>query len=64
MVEEVEQQYWARPEKVTGDSGLFSGQTLYAMKDLGIDLYVPDNNLRHETQMGERGATFTDGDKR
>ncbi len=43
-----------RPEKVTGDSGFFSGQALHQMKQRGIDLYVPDNNLRHEMRTGER----------
>jgi transposase len=56
MVEEVERQCRARPEKVTGDSGFFSGGALYAMKDLGIDLYVPDNNLKHEMQTGKRAV--------
>jgi hypothetical protein len=54
MVQQVERQCRARPEKVTGDSGFFSGQALHAMKELGIDLYVPDNNLRHEMQTGKR----------
>jgi len=54
MVEEVERQCQARPEKVTGDSGFFSGQALHQMKQRGIDLYVPDNNLRHEMRTGER----------
>jgi transposase len=56
MVEEVERQCRARPEKVTGDSGFFSGQALYEMKQRGIDLYLPDNNLKHEMQTGERAA--------
>src|SRR5713101_6491489 len=54
MVEEVQRQCGARPEKVTGDSGFFSGQALQAMKQQGVDLYVPDNNLKHEMQTGER----------
>jgi IS5 family transposase len=54
MVDEVERQCRARPEKVTGDAGFFSGQALYAMKQRGIDLYVPDNNLRHEMHTGKR----------
>jgi hypothetical protein len=54
MVEEVERQCGARPEKVTGDSGFFSGRALQAMKQQGVDLYVPDNNLKHEMQTGER----------
>jgi hypothetical protein len=56
MVEEVERQCRARPEKVTGDSGFFSGLALQQMKQRGIDLYVPDNNLKHEMQTGERAA--------
>jgi transposase len=54
MVDEVERRCGARPEKVTGDSGFFSGAALHEMKRRGIDLYVPDNNLRHEMQTGER----------
>jgi transposase len=54
MVEEVERRCRARPEKVTGDAGFFSGQALHQMKQRGIDLYVPDNNLRHEMRTGER----------
>ena len=54
MVEEVERQCGARPEKGTGDSGFFSGQAVREMKQRGIDLYVPDNNLRHEMRTGER----------
>jgi transposase len=54
MVEEVERQCRARPEKVTGDSGFFSGQAVREMKLRGIDLYLPDNNLRHEMRTGER----------
>jgi transposase len=56
MVEEVERQCGARPEKVTADSGFFSGRALYEMKERGIDLYVPDNNLRHEMCTGQRAA--------
>ena len=53
LVEEVERQCGARPEKVTGDSGFFSGRALQAMKQLGVDLYVPDNNLKHEMTTGK-----------
>jgi transposase len=56
IVEEVERQCRARPEKVTGDSGFFSGFALQQMKQRGIDLYVPDNNLKHEMQTGERAV--------
>ncbi len=54
MVEEVERRCGARPEKVSGDSGFFSGRALHTMAEKGIDLYVPDNNLKHEMQTGER----------
>lgn len=54
MVDEVERHCGQRPQKVTGDSGFFSGAALHEMKRRGIDLYVPDNNLRHEMQSGER----------
>lgn len=56
MVEEVERQCRARPEKVSGDSGFFSGIALHRMKELGIDLYVPDNNLKHEMGSGKRAV--------
>lgn len=54
MVDEVERSCGERPQKVTGDSGFFSGAALHEMNRRGIDLYVPDNNLRHEMQSGER----------
>lgn len=54
LVEEVERQCRARPEKVSGDSAFFSGAALHAMKQRGIDVYVPDNNLKHEMQTGQR----------
>jgi transposase len=54
MVDEVEQRCGSRPEKVTGDSGFFSGAALHEMKRRGIDLYVPDNNLRNEMHTGKR----------
>ena len=56
LVEEVERQCRARPEKISGDSGFFSGAALRVMKQRGIDLYVPDNNLKHEMQTGERAG--------
>lgn len=56
MVDEVERRCQVRPEKVTGDSGFFSGRALHEMKRRGIDLYVPDNNLKHEMDTGERAA--------
>ena len=56
LVEEVERQCGAPPEKGTGDSGFFSGRALQVMKPKGMDLYVPDNNLKHEMQTGKRAG--------
>lgn len=53
MVDQVEQRCGEPPEKVTGDAGFFSGGAVREMKRRGIDLYVPDNNLRHEMQTGQ-----------
>src|SRR5581483_11033908 len=54
MLDEVERNCGERPEKATGDAGFFSGAALHEMKRRGIDLYVPDNNLRHEMETGKR----------
>ena len=56
MVDEVERQCRARPEKVTGDSAFFSGHALHEMQQRGITLYVPDNNLKNEMQTGKPAA--------
>ena len=56
MVEQVERSCGELPEKATADSGFFSGPALHEMKRRGVDLYVPDNNLRHEMQSGQRAA--------
>ena len=53
MVDEVERQCRQRPAKVTADSGFFSGTALRECRRRGIDLYVPDNNLRHEMTSGK-----------
>jgi IS5 family transposase len=53
MVDEVERSCGERPQKVTSDSGFFSGAALHEMKRRGIDLYLPDPNLRHEMQTGQ-----------
>lgn len=56
LVDEVERRCGSRPGKVTADSGFFSGAAVREMKRRGIDLYVPDNNLRHEMQTGQRAG--------
>jgi Transposase DDE domain/Transposase domain (DUF772) len=53
MVDEVERQCGQRPQKVTADAGFFSGAALRECSQRGIDLYVPDNNLRHEMRSGK-----------
>jgi transposase len=53
MVDEVERQCRQRPQKVTADAGFFSGAALRECSRRGIDLYVPDNNLRHEMTSGK-----------
>jgi hypothetical protein len=53
MVDEMEQRCRQRPQKVTADSGFFSGAALRECSRRGIDLYVPDNNLRHEMTSGK-----------
>jgi transposase len=56
MVDQVEERCGTGPEKVTADSGFFRGAALHEMKRRGIDLYVPDNNLRHEMHTGKRAG--------
>ena len=41
------------PQKVTADAGFFSGAAVRECNRRGIDLYVPDNNLRHEMTSGK-----------
>jgi transposase len=53
LLEEVEQRSRCRPEKATADSGFFSGQAVRECARRGIDVYVPDNNLRHEMSSGK-----------
>lgn len=56
LVEEVERQCGRRPGKVTADSGFFSGRALHGLRQRGIDAYVPDNNLTHEMNSGQRAG--------
>ncbi len=65
LVEEVERQCGQRPARVTADAGFFSGTALRECSRRGIDLYVPDNNLRHEMTSGKAGGrNRTHGDSR
>lgn len=56
MVDEVEQQCKTRPEKITADAGFFSGRALHGLRDRGIQAYIPDNNLTHELNTGQRAG--------
>jgi transposase len=53
MIEELKRQCRSHPEKVSADSGFFSGQALEFLDQHGIDGYLPDNNLTHELNTGE-----------
>ena len=54
LLEEVERRSRSRPEKATADSGFFSGEAVRECGRRGIDVYMPDNNLRHEMSSGKR----------
>jgi hypothetical protein len=53
MVEEVERQCGARPQRVLADCGFFSNQNLREMENRGIQVYLPDPNLAHELETGQ-----------
>ncbi len=54
MVEEVERQCGERPGKVLADAGYFSTENLEALREQGIDAYIPDSNLARELNLGKR----------
>jgi transposase len=56
MVDEVEKQCKTRPERITADAGFFSGRGLHGLRDRGIQAYIPDNNLTHEMNTGQRAG--------
>lgn len=56
MADEVNRQCKARPDRITADAGFFSGRALHGLRDRGIEAYVPDNNLTHEMNAGERAG--------
>lgn len=53
MLNEVERQCGARPQRVLADCGFFSNQNLREMKDRSIEAYLPDPNLAHELETGQ-----------
>ena len=58
MVEEVERQARARPEKVLADAGFYSNQNVRALQERGMDVYLPDPNLARELHTGKRARTI------
>ena len=54
MVQAVEQQVRAKPQRVSADSGFFSLANLEGLQQAGIDAYVPDSTLAHELNCGRR----------
>ncbi|MFZ0882697.1 MAG: IS1182 family transposase [Candidatus Acidiferrales bacterium] len=54
MVQAVEQQVSAKPQRVSADSGFFSLANLEGLQQAGIDAYVPDSTLAHELNCGRR----------
>ena len=53
MVDEVERQCAARPQRVLADSGFFCNQNLREMEARGIEAYLPDPNMARELETGE-----------
>jgi hypothetical protein len=45
MVEAVKQNCQQKPEKVVGDSGLYSNDNAAAMEEKQIEAYIPDSNM-------------------
>lgn len=56
MTDEVERQCKAWPHTITADAGFFSGRALHGLRQRGIEAYVPDNNLMHELNTGQRAG--------
>ena len=48
MVDDIERQCRARPERVSADTDFFSLRNLHGLRERGIDGYVPDANLSYE----------------
>lgn len=53
MVDEVERQCAARPQRILADTGFFCNQNLREMEARGIEAYLPDPNLARELNTGE-----------
>lgn len=53
MVDAVERECGARPQRVLADCGFFSKENLREMEQRGITAYVPDANLAHELETGQ-----------
>jgi transposase len=53
MVEAIERQCRARPQRVLADSGFYSNQNVAALEQRGIELYAPDSCLARALNTGE-----------
>lgn len=54
MVQQVERNCGEKPEKVLGDAGLYSNDNAEALKQDGMDAYIPDSNLAAALNRGGR----------
>jgi len=54
LVEAVQAECGAKPEKVVADSGFYSNANAAAMEASGIDAYIPDSNLAAALNKGSR----------
>jgi hypothetical protein len=54
MVKQVESNGGEKPQKVLGDAGLYSNNNVEALKEDGIDAYIPDSNLAAALNRGGR----------
>lgn len=54
MVEAVQEQCGAQPEKVVADAGYYSNHNVQRLEKQGVDAYVPDSNLAAALNRGRR----------
>jgi transposase/signal recognition particle subunit SEC65 len=47
MMEKVEENTGRLPRQMSADTGYFSGETITALTERGIDVYIPPNKIRH-----------------
>jgi transposase len=54
LVDQVKERCGRRPRRVLADAGFYSTANVRALSQAGIDAYVPDSNLAHALNRGER----------